>query len=95
MISLLMRSNGLVDQIFCQCALGNAVNANTSALASSISGPILGNDAARRSRTPSQVACTASASGAEKIIRNMLATMSALSLGTWASRLRAKCTRQR
>ena len=24
-MSLLIRSNGLVDQIFCQCALGNAV----------------------------------------------------------------------
>jgi hypothetical protein len=84
-----------VDQIFCQCALGIPVNASTSALVSSISGPILGNDVARRSRISSQVACTASASGVEKIIRNMLATMSALSLGTWASRLRANCTRQR
>jgi hypothetical protein len=32
----------LVDQISCQCARGNAVNASTSAFASAISGPIFG-----------------------------------------------------
>jgi hypothetical protein len=35
----------------------------TASFASSISGPIFGNDTARRSRTSSQVACTASGSG--------------------------------
>ena len=34
---------GFVDQTFCQCGRGKAVNANTSTLASCISGPILGN----------------------------------------------------
>ena len=42
LISLLIRSRGLVDQIFCQCARGNAAKANTSALAASMSGPVLG-----------------------------------------------------
>jgi len=31
---LLVESFGLFDQIFCQCAFGNAVNARTSVLAS-------------------------------------------------------------
>ena len=43
---LLIRSSGFVDQIFCQCARGNAVKASTSVLAPSISGPIFGNRAA-------------------------------------------------
>ena len=42
LISLLLRSRGLVDQIFCQWALGNAANARTSARAVSMSGPALG-----------------------------------------------------
>lgn len=42
LISLLSRSRGLVDQILRQCSRGNAAKARTSALASSISGPILG-----------------------------------------------------
>ena len=71
------------------------MKARTSALASSISGPILGNRAASWSRTSSQAPATASASGWAKIVRNTAATMSAWALGTWASRLRAKWTRQR
>src|SRR6476661_3505326 len=47
LISLLIRSSGLVDQVFCQWALGKVVNASTSGLASSISGPIFGNVVAR------------------------------------------------
>gem|GEM_PF-2259158 len=47
------------------------------------------------SRTCSQVACTALASGWAKIVRNSAATMSLWDLGTRASRLRAKWTRQR
>ena len=95
MISLLTRSSGLVDQILRQCAVGNAVNARTSALASSISGPTLGNRAASWSRTSSQAWLTAAGSGWAKIVRNTAATMSAWVLGTWASRLRAKWTRHR
>ena len=63
LISLLTRSSGLVDQILRQCARGKPVNARTSALASSISGPILGNDVASWSRTSSQVALTAAGVG--------------------------------
>jgi hypothetical protein len=43
LISLLTRSKGLVLQIFGQCGRGNAVNANTSALAASIKVPMFGN----------------------------------------------------
>ena len=42
-----------------------------------ITDPIFGNDAARRSRTSSQVARTAAGSGWAETMRNMLATMSA------------------
>jgi hypothetical protein len=42
LISLLIRSSGLFDQILIQCALGNAVNASTSVFAASIDGPIFG-----------------------------------------------------
>ncbi len=56
MISLLTRSRGLVDQILRQCARGNAVNARTSAFASSINGPSLGNLVANSSRVLSQAA---------------------------------------
>ena len=59
--SLFTRSSGFVDQIFCQCARGNAVKARTSVLASSISGPIFGNALVSWSRTSSQVSLTASA----------------------------------
>lgn len=41
LISLFRRSSGLFDQILTQCARGNVGNASTSALASSVSGPIL------------------------------------------------------
>ncbi len=54
-------SSGFVDQIFCQCARGNAVKARTSVLAASISGPNFGNDLVSWSRTSSQVSLTASA----------------------------------
>src|SRR3954449_8854040 len=75
LISLLTRSSGLVDQIFDQWARGNAVNARTSALAWSISGPILGKDLVSWSRTSSQVAATVVASGWAKMVRNTAATM--------------------
>src|SRR3954453_5033626 len=75
LISLLTRSSGLVDQVFDQCARGNAVNARTSAFASSISGPILGKDLVSWSRTSSQVAATVVASGWAKMVRNTAATM--------------------
>jgi hypothetical protein len=42
-----------------------------------ITDPMFGNDAARRSRTSSQVAWTAPGSGWAETMRNMLATMSA------------------
>src|SRR3982751_5143836 len=76
LISLFTRSSGFVDQVFDQCARGNAVNARTSALASSISGPILGKRVASWSRTSSQVAATVVASGWAKTVRNTAATMS-------------------
>src|SRR3954452_20454284 len=95
LISLLTRSSGLVDQIFDQWARGNAVNARTSALAWSISGPIFGKDLVSWSRTSSQVAATVVASGWAKMVRNTAATMSVWVLGTRASRLRATWTRQR
>src|SRR3954453_21258634 len=95
LISLLTRSSGLVDQVFDQWARGNAVNARTSAFASSISGPIFGKDLVSWSRTSSQVAATVVASGWAKMVRNTAATMSVWVLGTRASRLRAKWTRQR
>ena len=86
---------GLVDQILGQWLRGKPVNARTSAFASSISGPILGNAAASWWRTLSQVAATVSASGWAKMVRNTAATMSLCDMGTSASRLRTKCTRQR
>src|SRR5215207_660709 len=95
LISLLTRSRGLVDQILGQWLRGKAVKANTSGLASSINGPILGNAATSWSRTLSQVAATVAASGWAKIVRNTAATMSLWDLGTSANKLRAKCTRQR
>ena len=93
--SLFSRSRGLVLQIFAQCARGNALNASTSAFASSINGPILGKAIVSWSRTYSQVAATAVGFGWAKIVRNTAATMSTCVFGTSASRLRAKCTRQR
>lgn len=63
LISLLMRSRGLVDQIFCQCAQGNAAKARTSARAVSMSGPTLGKLTASWSATWSQASVTAVASG--------------------------------
>src|SRR6188472_1933721 len=81
LISLLTRSSGLVDQIFDQCARGNAVNARTSVFASSIRGPIFGKDLVSWSRTSSQVAATVVASGWAKMVRNTAATMSVWDLG--------------
>src|SRR3954452_2160254 len=95
LISLLTRASGLVEQIFDQCARGNAVNATTSALAWCITGPILGNDWGSWSRTSSQVAATVVASGWAKMVRNTAATMSVWVFGTRASRLRAEWARQR
>src|SRR3954462_5665382 len=95
LISLLIRSSGLFDQILTQCAGGYAAKARTSALASSISGTALGNEAASWSRTWSQAAETAVAFGCAKIVLNTAATMSLCDLGISASRLRAKWTRQR
>jgi hypothetical protein len=95
LISLLILSSGLFDQIFTQCALGNAVNAMTSALAVSISGPTFGSVLTSWSRTCSHPAETASRSGWAKIVRNSAATMSLCDLGIRASRLRAKWTRHR
>jgi len=86
LISLLMRSMGLVDQIFCQCALGNAAKARTSCLAASMSGPALGKLAASRSATSSQAALTASASGWANTVRNSAAAMCWWVRGTTASR---------
>ena len=43
----------MFDQIFCQWAFGNVVNANTSVFASLIMVATLGNDAARVSATRS------------------------------------------
>jgi hypothetical protein len=71
------------------------VKAHTSAWASSISGPILGKAAVSWSRTASQVLATVAGSGWAKIVRKTAATMSLWLLGTSASRLRAKWTRQR
>ena len=68
LISLLMRSRGLVDQIVCQWAVGNAAKARTSARAGSTSGPALGKLAASWSRTWSQAVFTASASGCAKTV---------------------------
>lgn len=48
--SLSTRSSGLVDQTLRQCSRGDLANAVTSAFASSISGPSLGNRAASSSR---------------------------------------------
>src|SRR3954451_10682510 len=90
LISLLIRSSGLFDQILTQWARGNAANARTSALASSIRGATLGKDRASWSRTSSQAAETAAAFGWAKIVRNTAATMSLCDLGIRASRLRAK-----
>jgi Bacterial transcriptional activator domain len=56
LISLFTRSSGLVLQIFGQCGRGNAVDANTAALAASMSAPIFGKRPANWSRTSSQVA---------------------------------------
>jgi hypothetical protein len=53
-----LTDSGLVLQIFGQCGRGNAVNANTSALAASMSVPIFGKRPASWSRTSSQVAAT-------------------------------------
>jgi energy-coupling factor transporter ATP-binding protein EcfA2 len=53
LISLLIRSSGLFDQVLTQWALGNAVNANTSAFPASINGPTLGKVFTSCSRTSS------------------------------------------
>jgi len=71
---LLTRSSGLVDQILRQCARGNAVNASTSALTSSISGPSLWNLAANSSRVFSHAASTSAGVVWAKIVRNAAAT---------------------
>src|SRR3954464_3216099 len=78
LISLFTRSNGFVDHTFPQCARGNEVNANPSAFAASISGPILGKPVASWSRTVSQVPDTACGGGWAKMVRN---TAAALCLG--------------
>lgn len=57
---LVERAHGLADQILRQWAVGNPVQARTSAFASSISGPTPGNDVAIWSRTSSQAWLTAS-----------------------------------
>ena len=91
---LVDRSKGLVDQTFAQCGRGKAVNASTSAFASSISGPILGKRRrAGRGRFPSRRG--GFRIGWAKIVRNTAATMSLCDFGTNAKRLRAKCTWQR
>src|SRR5260370_10335034 len=68
LISLLSRSMGLFDQIFCQCALGNAVNARTSVLASAIIVATFGNEAARVSATPSHWGATSGRSVGANIV---------------------------
>ena len=96
LISLFTRSSGFVNQTFGQWLRGNAVKASTSALASSINGPILGKVRLSWSRTVSQVAATVAGSGGwAKMVRNTAATMSLWDFGTRASRFRMKCTRQR
>jgi hypothetical protein len=46
LVTLFTRSNGVVDQISDQCARGKPVKASALVFASSMSGPIFGNDLA-------------------------------------------------
>src|SRR5262245_22286046 len=95
LISLLSRSIGLFDQIFCQCAFGNAVNASTSVLASLIMAATFGNDAASVSATLSHWAATSSGSVWAKIVLTAAVTAGACLAETAVCRLRMKCTRHR
>ena len=76
-----------MDQIFCQCARGNAAKASTSGLASAMSAATLGNRAPSWAATLSQAASTASGSGCAKIVRNTAAAMCWWLRGTSARRL--------
>ena len=60
----------VVDQIFCLCALGNAVKARSSAFASFVGGSIVGKFLASRSRDLVPCSLTDSAPGWVRIVRN-------------------------
>ena len=78
LISMLTRSNGLVDQIFFQCLTGNAVNA----VASSVTTPSITAATGKRgfSTISSICSATATAPGRAKIVRIAARTISALEL---------------
>src|SRR5829696_2875017 len=94
LISLFNRSMGLFDQIFCQWALGNAVNASTSVLASASMVATFGNDPAKVSATRSHWAATSTGSVWAKIVLTAAVTAGACLADTAVCRLRMKCTRQ-
>lgn len=68
LISLFRCSIGLLDQIFCQCPCGNAVDASTSVLASRIMAVTLGNDSAKVAVIWSHCSATSSGSVWAKIV---------------------------
>lgn len=83
------------DQIRRQILRGKAVNASRSWRAASRCSAALGNFASRVSGTCRIRAWTASASGCSKTVRSSFATHGWADFGTWESRLRAWCVRQR
>src|SRR6185437_14432834 len=77
LISLLSRSIGLFDHIFCQCAFGNAVNASTSVLAWLIMSATFGKLPANVSATRSHWAATSVGSVWAKIVLTAAVTAGA------------------
>src|SRR5215207_4939535 len=84
LISLLTRSNGLVDQILVQWAAGKLAKAVRSALASASILATAGNLAASMAATLSSCSMTSAPVGWAKIVRIAAATISAEPLGTRA-----------
>src|SRR5690606_14618529 len=77
LISLLSRSMGLLDQIFCQWVWGKAVKASTSVLASSIIAATFGKLPERVSATWSHWAATSAGSVWAKIVLTAAVTAGA------------------
>src|SRR3954451_4883638 len=95
LISLLIRSSGLFDQILRQCSAGNAVNANTSVFASRNRAAALGNCGSNMAAQASPACARSEPVGCTNTVRRAAATTSWLAFGTLANTFRAKCTRHR
>ncbi|AKS33830.1 hypothetical protein AFA91_20255 [Mycolicibacterium goodii] len=85
----------MFDQIFCQCAFGNAVKASTSVFASPIIVATFGKLAAKVSVTRSHWADTSAGSVWAKMVLTAAVTAGACLADTAVCRFRIKCTRHR